>query len=306
MRKLCRLKIILAAATLVLAACGKSSPPNEAKPSGADAGPAMWRISDDDSSAYLFGTFHILPKETQWMTPAIETAMRETPITITEVDAKSPAAQAELARLVQELGLNPPGVTLTGLLGPTRAVRFAAITERYGLPMAMFEPMKPWLAMIALSVAIMQKEGFDADSGAEETILKRADEEKDEISHLESAEYQLRALASLSEEEILADFDASLQEYEDFSRYADRMLSAWTGGDIGALEEETLSAMRKKAPDAFRILITDRNQNWAREIEAMMAGNEDYFIAVGAGHLIGEGSVVDLLRDRGFKVERVQ
>jgi uncharacterized protein YbaP (TraB family) len=64
--------------------------------------------------------------------------------------------------------------------------------------------------------------------------------------------------------------------------------------------------MRVKAPDSFRILITDRNSNWAGEIEKMMAGDKDYFIAVGAGHLIGAGSVVDLLATKGYKVERVQ
>jgi len=294
----------LLAALLAISACGKANKADQSI--DADAGPAMWRVSDEDSTAYLFGTFHILPKGTQWITPAFEEAMRETAVTVTEVDAKSPAAQAEMARLVQELGLNPPGVTLTALLGPTRAVRFAAITEHYGLPMSAFEQMKPWLAMISLSVAIMQKEGFDADSGAEEAILARAADQSDRVTHFESAEYQIRALASLSEDEILADFDASLQEFENFDDYAKRMLDAWTGGDVKRLEDETLSEMRKKAPDAFRILITARNENWTHEIEEMMAGDEDYFIAVGAGHLIGAGSVIELLEAKGFAVERVQ
>ncbi|MGD9799818.1 MAG: TraB/GumN family protein [Parvularculaceae bacterium] len=298
-------KAAIAAALLVLSACGQKKTESPA-PAGDVAGPAMWRVTDEDSTAYLFGTFHILPESVEWKTAAFDAAMRETATTVTEVDVKSPAAQAEMSKLVTELGLNPTGVTLSALLGPTRAVRFAAITERYGLPMSAFEQMKPWLAMITLSVSIMQKEGFDADSGAEEAILKRAESEKDAIAHLESAEYQVRALASLSEDEILADFDASLQEYENFDVYAKRMLEAWTEGDVDALEKETLSEMRRKAPDAFRILISDRNENWAREIEAMMAGDENYFIAVGAGHLIGEGSVVERLKARGFAVERVQ
>ena len=306
MRIIDAVRSALLAAMFALGACGNPQASVAANAPKVAAGPAMWRVSDEDSTAYLFGTFHILPRDAKWITPAFEDAMRETGVTVTEVDAKSPAAQTEMTRLVQELGLNPPGVTLTALLGPTRAVRFSAIAERYGLKMSAFEPMKPWLAMISLSVAIMQKEGFDADSGAEEAVMERAAIEKDRITHLETAEYQIKALASLSEDEILADFDASLHEYEEFDVYSRRMLDAWITGDVERLDEETLSEIRRKAPGAYRILITERNANWAREIEEMMARDENYFIAVGAGHLIGAGSVVEMLKEKGYAVERVQ
>ncbi|MEK7266451.1 MAG: TraB/GumN family protein [Pseudomonadota bacterium] len=296
----------------LLSACDRKAgaadapPPPSSESARAEKGPAMWAVTDADSTIYLFGTFHILPAGTKWTTPAFDTAMKETPVTLTEVDTTSEEAQRTLSALVTELGFNPPGVTLTGLLGPVRAVRFSAVASRYGLSMSAFEPMKPWLAMISLSVAIMQNEGFDAKNGAEETVLANAEAEGDRIAHLESAEFQIRALASLDEAEILADFDTSLAEYEDFDGYAARVLNAWTTGDIKALEKETLKEMRETSPDSYRILIKDRNENWVKEITGMMAGDEDYFIAVGAAHLIGDGGVVDMLRKRGFAVQRVQ
>lgn len=302
----------LAAASLLalLAACGQKGDdkagPAEAPPAAAEKGPAMWAVSDADSTIYLFGTFHILPPDLKWKTKAFDAAMTATPATFVEVDTKDPAAQARMAALVEELGLNPPGVTLTALLGPVRAVRFSAVAEHYGLSMAMFDRMKPWLAMITLSVSIMQKEGFSAENGVEEAVLSRAAGEGDELGYLESAEYQIRALASLDENEILADFDASLEDYEDFDGYAKRVINAWFTGDIKALEDETLAEMRKKAPESFRILIKDRNANWVKEIKTMMEGEKDYFIAVGAGHLVGEGSVVDMLEKDGVTVKRIQ
>ncbi len=300
-------KAVLALALLLSWGCGpKAAGSGAAAPADAERGPAMWTVRDENSTVYLFGTFHILPKETKWTTAAFDEAMRATPVTVTEVDTKSPDEQARMAALVQELGINPPGVTLTGLLGPVRAERFSAIAERYGAPMSMFEPMKPWLAMISLSVTIMQKEGFDPASGAEEIVLSRAASEGDRVAHLESAEYQIRALASLNQDEILEDFDASLGEYENFDAYSGRVLKAWTSGDVEALERETIRDMREKAPDAFRILIKDRNAGWASRIEGFMAGDEDYFIAVGAGHLLGDDSVLAMLEERGFAVERVQ
>lgn len=266
----------------------------------------MWLISDEDSTIYLFGTFHILPASTRWKTPAFDAAMKETATTMAEVDAKSPEAQAKMAALVQELGRNPPGATLSETLGKERAARFAEIAGEYGVPMTALEPLKPWLAMITLTMTVMQKEGFEAGSGAEETILSRAGEEGDRLGYLESAEFQVRALAGLDEKEILADFDSSLDQFADFDAYAARVLSAWASGDVRTLEEETLAPMRKDAPIAFRTLIIDRNRNWVRRIETIMAGDEDCFIAVGAGHLIGEESVVAMLKEKGYAVRRVQ
>lgn len=269
-------------------------------------GPAMWLLSDEDSEIYLFGTFHILPSSLGWESEALADAMKATPNTMTEVDTKSPAAQATMAALVQQLGVNSPGVTLSSTLGEERAARFARIAEKYGASMSALESLKPWLATLSLSVLIMQKEGFNAESGAEATILARAAAEGDDISHLESAEYQIRALASLDEREILADFDTSLEQFEEFSSYADRVLDAWKTGDVDAIDRETLAPMRKTAPGAYKILIADRNANWVGDIESMMKGSDDYFIAVGAGHLVGPGSVIDMLEKRGHAIRRVQ
>jgi hypothetical protein len=288
----------------VAAASPTESPAAIKAPMG--AGPAMWVVEDEDSTIYLFGTFHILPSTMRWTTPAFDAAMRETPATMTEVDTASPEAQAKLSALVAELGLNPPGVTLSSLLGKERAARFAKIAERHGAPMASLEPLKPWLAMISLSIAVMQKEGFSADSGAEQTILARAGREGDSVTHLETPDFQIRALASLDERELLADLDESLDQFEDFDAYAKRVLDAWRKGDVDAIDFETVAPMRKGAPGAYKTLIADRNADWVRQIEALMEGSDDVFIAVGAGHLVGEGSVVDMLEENGRDVRRVQ
>jgi uncharacterized protein YbaP (TraB family) len=311
-RRTRRAALLAGAAALALTACTKESatatPPQTpaADAAPAEKGPAMWRLADEDSEIFLFGTFHILPADIAWTTAAFDEAMAATATTVTEVDTRSAAAQAKMAALVQKLGLNPAGVTLSSTLGSDRAERFGRLAGQYGLQMQSLESLKPWLAMITLSVMVMQKEGFEAASGAEETILARAKREGDAVTHLESAEYQIRALASLDEAEILADFDASLEQFADFKAYSERVLGAWRTGDVAALERETLVSMRDSAPGAFDILITARNRNWTREIDALMQGDSDYFIAVGAGHLIGEGSVVDMLAAKGYAVARVQ
>lgn len=313
-----RLTAVALAGVSFLSACGQNGEAAPARTETApaageiaaapekSAGPALWRVSDADSTIYLFGTFHLLPASMQWKTAAFDAAMAETATTIIEVDTKSAEAQMAMNALVRELGLNPPGATLSKTLGEERARRFAALADRYGASMAALEPLRPWLALITLSIQIMQKEGFSPESGVEPAVLARARSEGDAVAYLESAEYQIRALASLDEAEILADFDASLDQFDDFDAYAGRVLDAWRAGDLATLEDETLAPMRETAPGAFKTLITDRNRNWAGEIEKLMEGDERYFIAVGAGHLIGEESVVEMLEAEGLEVRRVQ
>ena len=270
------------------------------------AGPAMWRLTDADSEIFLFGTFHLLPATIDWKTAAFDAAMARTPITLTEADTDSPEASAKLAALVQQLGLNPPGVTLTSQLGAERAKQFALVADRFGIPMAALEPMRPWLALISLAVGAMQREGYSSEAGAEQTILSLARTENDRIAHFETAEFQIRALAGLGDEEWLADFERGLAQIADFEGFSARTLEAWRTGDLAAIEEEMIGPMRSQAPGAYKTLLVDRNANWVAQIEEFMKGSDDYFIAAGAGHFIGEDGVVEMLRRKGYAIERVQ
>jgi len=277
-------------------------------PAAAFAGdaPAMWRLKDADSEVYLFGTFHVLPASVQWTTPAFDAAMQETETTITEADVTSPEAQAAMLGLVQKYGLNPHGVTLSSTLGPERAAEVERIAGSLGVPMATLEPFRPWLALISLGSVAMQSSGFDPASGVERVVIARAASQSDRIEYFETAEEQIKILASLDDEEMLANFDVTVEQFDDFKALTEGMLASWKAGDLDALEADILAPLRDTSPAAFRDLIVARNKNWVAKIAAIMEGEGDYFIAVGAGHLVGEDSVVDLLGERGFAVERVQ
>jgi hypothetical protein len=55
-------------------------------------------------------------------------------------------------------------------------------------------------------------------------------------------------------------------------------------------------------------LITQRDKGMAAEIAKLLENGDDggYFIIVGAGHLVGDNSVVKLLEDMGYTVERIK
>ena len=79
--------------------------------------PAMWRVSDTDTTIFLFGAFHLLPPELTWRTKAYDEAMARSATTITEADTSSAAAIDTIRTAVQTHGLNPAGVTLSETVG---------------------------------------------------------------------------------------------------------------------------------------------------------------------------------------------
>lgn len=302
-------KFMMGACALALAACGNNAPDADydayADPSPEDA-PALWAVSDDDNTVYLFGTFHLLPDETDWRRPAFEQALAETGITYVEADAESPEAVARIAELVQTHGRNPEGVTLSSILGPERAASFDAIASNYNIPISWLEEFQPWLAILTVTQAAYAAAGLNPAAGVEPAVLAIARSQDDEIAYLETAEMQILALAGLDVEELLASFDVGLSQLGELETQILEGVEAWRVGDLETLDTLLLAETREIAPGAYDLIFTERNANWTEQIKVMMDGDQDQFLAVGAGHLIGDDSVIDMLLKEGYKPVRLQ
>ena len=269
-------------------------------------GPALYAVRDADTTLYLYGTFHLLPPGTRWETEAFHAAMAETGHTFVEADVLSPPAQQELSAAVARLGMNPPGVTLSSILGPDRTANLESVLVSYGVPLEALEPMQPWLAILSLTAMVYGQAGLDPSAGIEPQVLARASAEGDSIGYLETATYQIEVLAGLDEALLLDSFDLGLEGLTDIQQQVLDGVEAWRTGDVQQLDEILVAEVRETSPELNDAVFTTRNENWADQIEDMLARNQDAFIAVGAGHLYGPGSVIDILVDRDVQVERVQ
>ncbi|MEM9688537.1 MAG: TraB/GumN family protein [Pseudomonadota bacterium] len=272
----------------------------------AQANPPLWKVSDDDNTVYLFGTFHLLPEDADWQSDAVIKAMQAASITVTEADTESPEAMSGIQALVVQYGLNPPGTTLSQVLGDDRAASLFEIAGAYGVPSGMLEPMKPWLALLSVTNAAYMANGLNPELGVEKILNDMAVEQGDSIEHLETVERQIKALAAL-DGEIANDFvDVSVAEFAELQTQLQVGLDAWLAGDTEALDESMIARVRAESPMAFNLIFVERNREWIDRITAYLDGEADTFIAVGTGHLVGEQSVIDMLEDAGVEVERIQ
>jgi uncharacterized protein YbaP (TraB family) len=271
---------------------------SEVPPAGAVPGPALWQLSDEDTTIYLFGTVHVLPEGIDWYDARIARAFAASDQLVTEVDVGDSAAMA--AQMTQTAQLTG-GQTLRDLMTADDRAQYDAAMAGLGLPPAALDGFEPWFAAINLSMLPLLSAGYDPASGVESELAGRAGDKQ--RGALETLDQQLQLFDGMALPYQLSYLDMTVEGVDEVVPTIQDMVAAWLAGDAPQLAQ----IMNAEMEDDYlydRLLI-DRNANWAGWIQQRLNQPGTVFIAVGAGHLAGEGSVQDQLAQRGLSVTRI-
>ncbi|MGE0597485.1 MAG: TraB/GumN family protein [Hyphomonadaceae bacterium] len=266
--------------------------------------PALYVVRDADSTMYLYGTVHVRRAGAPWGGADAQAALASAEDVWTEMEM-SPEADARAAAVVVQLGRAPPGRPLSSWLSSGEAAALAALMQRFNMPPAMLEGMRPWLAAITLSLAPMQLAGYSADSGVDRAVVAAAIAANKNMRAFETAEEQIGVMASLSEEAQREMLLEAISESERGPQELATLTRAWEAGDANVLEAVVIDEMRDRYPEMYDILFRQRNAAWIEVLLRELDGAGADFVAVGAGHLLGEDGLVAQLQAHGFSVERV-
>jgi uncharacterized protein YbaP (TraB family) len=159
--------------------------------------------------------------------------------------------------------------------------------------------------MVAVTlVAIeLQKLGFQAEKGLDKHFYTPAKEDKKTVQTLEAPEEQLKLLTSLSNADAGDFLGESLREMDTWRTRFNELAEAWQIGDAQGLDK-MLTESFKDFPALQKRFIWDRNRKWSGSVEKWLQGDKNVLVVVGAGHLVGKESVVDLISRKGYKVEQ--
>ena len=174
-----------------------------------------------------------------------------------------------------------------------------------GLPAAQFDKFEPWFPAITLSVMPLTKLGYDPEQGAEKQLTRLAKSSGKPVAGFETLGEQLGFFDTLPENQQVAFLNSVVKDLDKLGPQLDKMVVLWAKGDPDGLAiamNESLAA----TPELARTLLWDRNARWADQIKARMDQPGTVFVAVGAGHLAGQHSVQDYLKERGLVAERVE
>lgn len=288
--------------TSVEEAAAPVAPLTVAEQGGTGEGPALWKLADEDTTIYLFGTVHMLPENVDWYKGPISTALGGAGEVVTEISTgamKDPGVQADMAMKA----MLPVDQNLQSLLNEQDREAYRAAMTKIDLPPATFDRFEPWFVGMSLAVLPLLKSGWNPESGVE-NIVDQSARKGAKRTALETVDAQLSMFDNLPQESQIAFMMASVYNTESITSVMDAMVAEWLEGDaegLAALMNEGLTD-----PVLAKALLYDRNARWASWLDDRMDQPGQVFVAVGVGHLAGENSVQDYLAERGFTVTRVQ
>ena len=292
---------LLGPATIAQNAPAPAAKAEPAPPAPIAAKPALWKVSDKDTTIYLFGTVHLLPKGIEWYNGKLQTAFESSQELVTEIPEVS---DGESISMMLKHGTLPPGQTLRAEMTAEEKTKFEAAMTSLGLPHGAFDRYKPWFAAVALATLPLQKSGYSIDSGVENQLSKRNKELGRPRTGLETLDFQLGIFNGLAPDKQKSYLFEVIDGIPEIKPQIDKMVAAWAKGDANALA--ALMNAETDDPALWEALLTNRNRNWAVWIDNRLDQPGVVFVAVGAGHLGGKDSVQQFLAKSKIKAVRVQ
>lgn len=257
--------------------------------------PLLWAATKDGNTTYLLGTMHIGFNAEKQLPPWVWDRVRAAKSFAIETDISDPK--------LMETGIRRDGTTLRQELG-----------EEYWKKLE--KELGPGGANSALRMtpsavsSLLEIKGMPPAMPMDLMLFGEASTAGKQLVFLEPATAQIALLEKWVD---LRALKASLDERAaGTATVSKELLAAYVAGDVKKLEalggdrDTFKKAGRSDAEydEMMRELLYDRNAAWIPKIEEMHAGG-DAMVAVGAMHLIGKRSVLDLLEQRGYQVSRV-
>lgn len=302
------LPAMLLAASGLAAAAAPAPRASASAPATAEAPvPLLWKVSGkNDAHLYLLGSFHLLRAQDYPLAASTDKAFEASQRVVFELspqDMESPA----MASTLMQAAVRQDGSSLRQELDSATWTRLQTYAAANALPLAQMEGMKAWFVGLTISIGQMQKLGLDPALGLDRHFMQRAAAAGKQVFGLEDIASQVQVLAGMSADEQKQMLVEALDEADKGGAQVRRLHDAWRRGDDVLLWNDMALEMRSTYPALYKRINSDRNDAWLPTLEGyLQAGQGGTLVVVGALHLLGEDGVVEKLRAKGYKVERVR
>lgn len=266
------------------------------------AAPFTWQVRAPGSevSHSLVGSIHMLPPSAHPLPAGLERAYANSARLVLESDPDALASTSVQAQMLAA-GSASSAAGLAAEVPSTLYARLRGRLEQQSLPPSLCDALRAWLCALTLELGAYQRAGFVPALGIDQHFYDRARDEGKTVVWLEAPEQQLalftRMPAGLGTEFL----GSALDGVDDPALSPEAMLQAWRDGDVAALRAQ-VEQMRLDYPRAHARLLADRNRAWLEPLATWLRERTPTLVVVGAAHLVGDDSVVEGLRARGFEV----
>lgn len=251
----------------------------------------LWKVEGPNGPLYLFGTIHGGIDGLSWEAfpaPARQ-ALDASKVVVLEANLAD-VNQKELAKTM----MLPGGKSLEKMLGEEA---FDDLAEATGQMSVILDRLQPWAAYSELS-----RKMIGGGEAVDKMVEESARAQSKELVYLEGVEEQIGLLQKAVDAELLR---YMVETREDQKKLLDELIAAYQAGDADKLAKVAFDPREmERHPKMYEVLFDRRNKAWVGELEKLVERG-DVFVAVGAGHLVGDNSVIAMLEKKGHEVERV-
>ncbi len=293
------MKIIkIAVAVMLLTSCKAQNNGIKLKTNDND-NTLLWEISGKNLTApsYLFGTFHLICKDDIPFGKQLNNAIKSTREIYMEMDMDDPATMMGGLLLMNMRGDS----TLKKLYNEDEYKKVASFfNDSLHMPIAMFQKMKPFFLMAMLYPKMLPCKTM---SGVETELMKLAKDNKKEIKGFETMAFQAAVFDSIPYTQQAKELLKTIDSLDAYKKYFDTMVRVYKSQQLNKIED-LFSKSEFGMQDNMDILLDKRNKNWVTQLNTILK-KETVFIAVGAGHLVGEMGLINLLRKEGYTLRPI-
>lgn len=269
---------------------------------------ALFKVVAGAHTLYLFGTIHVGSPDFYPLEPRVSGALRRASVLALEIDPQGD--QSGIVKAVQQYGMYRDGGSALAEIGPEYRPRLERLLKQYAIEPAAVAHMKPWFLASMLAIGEFSEQGYASGLAVDTYLAQQAHQRKIPVLELESVAGQMALFDSMAPADQLRFLEDSIDSIDDKeqAKQAREIAEAWGKADAAALD----ALAREAAEDQTfagrfvqRVLLEQRNPGLATGIAGLLARENNSMAAIGVLHLVGKGSVPELLRRRGLKVERV-
>ena len=289
----------LAVLLLVMNSC-RAQTQSPALQTNKDDNSLLWEVSGNglDSSSYIFGTFHLLCRADIHFSGQLKQAVKNSKEIYLELDMDDPSVI---------LG----GITLMNMKGDKKLEDLYKPEEYKRLKDFFQDSLHTRLSMLGnMKAAFLESLLYPTMtpcktiSGVEEELMVLAKNDKKEIQGLETMEFQASVFDSIPYEEQAKELLKTIDSLNSYKLEFDTMINVYKSQQLKKIED-LFNKSEFGMEDNQDLLLNNRNANWVKQLKDIMK-KERVFVAVGAGHLVGEKGLIALLRKAGYTVRPLE
>ncbi len=304
---------LVAVAVSVAAIAADRASPVPTKAAATPPVPLLWKVSDADNDLYLLGSFHMLRAGDYPLSKDVDAAFDDAEALAFELSPEE-LLSPQLGAAMGQAALRTDGKPLNSELPKATIAKLDAWMaangkelKKMGAPAEVFQMFEPWFVGMTISIVEMGKQGLDSELGLDMHLIGRAGKASKPTSGLEKGSEQIAVFDGMSKAEQLQLLEESLDDAVDAKAEIEKLHAAWRRGDQDALWNGMAADMRREYPQLYRRINVARNDAWVPKLQRMLDDEttDDTLVVVGALHLLGDDGVVEKLRAKGYKVQRV-